>query len=57
MKKWVVESEEEKWHDFDGGGVEWIMIAGKGINDVEKESYLQAQELRENGGGVNWGWM
>lgn len=48
----MVESEEEKWHDFDGGGMEWIMIAGEGINDVEKEGYLQAQELRLERMGV-----
>lgn len=48
----MVESEEEKWHDFDGGSMEWVTTAGEEINDMEKEGALQAQELKLERMGV-----
>lgn len=41
----------ERWHGFDGAEEE-ILVAGKGINDEEKEGYSQAQELART--GMNW---
>lgn len=49
-----MESEEEKWHDCEGGGMEWIMIAGERINNVKKAGYLEAKELRLERMGVRW---